>query len=276
MPGRGCGAGLVVLQHQSLRRIAIQGVVRDAGLEQAVESAQKPELGERLNGIQSWPDLVVMKLSRAIVEVGPDSKPLDEIPELPQHVLREEAPVGYWVGKGSTDHIVSSALHLLLNRRHRSRSTSPKDWCVTFDIEARSPGRSPPQALPRRTAQRPRWCSSCCRTTEPRPWSTPPGDNRTTQEPTNGPLFKTPRPATPAPDLHVASIPVGRSETVQAGHPGAGGLSLPWSRDKRRFGPRLAAHGWLRAAHGIHTVPRGGHSAGKPNHVLRLRVPNSL
>ncbi len=174
-----------------------------------MESTQEPELGERLNGIQSWPDLVVVKLSRAIIKVRPDSKTLDKIPELPQHVLREEASVAYWVGKVPADHVVG-ALHLLFYCCHRSRSTSPKDRAspsMARHAVLAAPPRAevhrtvPPQVFRPATEQ---WTPPRCTTSD---------DNRTTQEPTNAPLFKTALLATPAPDL-TCTVP--RPEAARA------------------------------------------------------------
>ncbi len=78
---------LVVLEHQALRRIAVQGVVGGTRLDQLVELAEEVQLGIGLDEVEPWLNCCVVELGVISPSVKTDCYAFDQIAELSEHVL---------------------------------------------------------------------------------------------------------------------------------------------------------------------------------------------
>src|SRR5690242_14552309 len=81
---------LVVLQHQSLGGVRVQGVVGRTDLDQLVELPQEIELGLASNEGQGGVNVVVPVFGIDRPHVHGDGRTLDDVAKLGQHVLGQQ------------------------------------------------------------------------------------------------------------------------------------------------------------------------------------------
>ena len=108
---------LVVLEHQPLRGIPVQGVVRGTRLDELVELAKEVQFPVRSHEVESGLNSRVIELDVRPTSLKTYRDPLDQVSELGEDVLRKQCPL---VGERVdvlADRLVS-ALDLVTNRSH--------------------------------------------------------------------------------------------------------------------------------------------------------------
>ncbi|MCK6397920.1 MAG: hypothetical protein L6R31_05425 [Thauera aminoaromatica] len=112
----------VVLEHQALGRVPIQGVVGSTYLNQFVELAKEVELPLALDEGKPWLYSSVVEFGIGSSGVDTNYYALNKVPELREYVLREQCPLARERFDIPTDRFVS-VLDLFANGRHRFLSS---------------------------------------------------------------------------------------------------------------------------------------------------------